>query len=323
MATEADTCRTLITPKLQAAGWDSDPHSIAEQRFFTDGRIVVHGNKATRRQGKRADYILRYTRNFADPAFDGDPAFATQEEIDEYGKVKETEIITPEEPESAESVEDPAGRLAETDGYPLPSDGRGAGGEGGVRSRKYYFDGGQVEIAADLVYELDADGKQLCVVKLTDYTAEKVRSLCPSTVELRARWSNPEQRAEIIEQLHERGIDFQALALQAGKPDADPFDLLCHLAFNAPVLTRRQRADRVKKQQAAFFNYFAPKAREILNDLLEKYAVDGELQFTLPDVLKLPPISQHGNVAEIIGKFGGADQLRNAVNQLQSLLYAA
>jgi type I restriction enzyme R subunit len=111
--------------------------------------------------------------------------------------------------------------------------------------------------------------------------------------------------------------------LQAGQPDADPFDLLCHLAFNAPVLTRRQRADRMKKQQAAFFGYFAPEAREILNDLLEKYAADGELQFTLPDVLKLPPISQHGNVNEIIGKFGGADQLRNAVNQLQSLLYAA
>ena len=59
------------------------------------------------------------------------------------------------------------------------------------------------------------------------------------------------------------------------------------------------------------------------NDLLEKYASDGELQFTLPDVLKVPPISQHGNVAEIMGKFGGADQLRNAINQLQSLLYAA
>ena len=107
-----------------------------------------------------------------------------------------------------------------------------------------------------------------------------------------------------------------------GKPDADPFDLLCHLAFNAPVLTRRQRADRVKRQQTAFFNYYAPEAREILSDLLEKYAADGELQFTLPDVLKLPPISHHGNVNEIIGKFGGPDQLRNAVNQLQSLLYA-
>jgi len=92
-------------------------------------------------------------------------------------------------------------------------------------------------------------------------------------------------------------------------------------AFPSPP--RRQRADRVKRQQTAFFNYFAPEAREILNDLLEKYAADGELQFTLPDVLKVPPISQHGNVAEIVGKFGGAEQLRKAVNQLQTLLYAA
>jgi len=65
MPTEADTCRTLITPKLQAAGWEDDPHSIAERRAFTDGRIIVHGSAATRRPGKRADYILRYTRDFS------------------------------------------------------------------------------------------------------------------------------------------------------------------------------------------------------------------------------------------------------------------
>src|SRR5438445_11209872 len=173
-------------------------------------------------------------------------------------------------------------------------------------TRKFYFDGGQVEIAAELVHELDSDGKLLRVVKLADYTAEKVRTLCSSPDELRARWSDAGQRAEIVQQLAERGIDFETVAAQAGKPDADPFDLLCHLAFNAPVFTRRQRADRLKKQQAAFFNFFAPEAREILNDLLEKYAADGELQFTLPDVLKVSPISQHGNVAEIVGKFGGA-----------------
>ncbi len=190
----------------------------------------------------------------------------------------------------------------------------------GARSRKFYFDGGQVEIAAELVHELDPDGKQLRVIKLTDYTAEKVRTLCASPDELRARWADSGQRAEIIQQLAERGIDFHQVALQAGKPDADPFDLLCHLAFNAPILTRRQRADRTKKTQVAFFNFFAPESREILNDLLEKYAADGELQFTLPDALKVRPISDHGKVNEIINKFGGSDQLRNAVNQLQLFL---
>ena len=78
----------------------------------------------------------------------------------------------------------------------------------------------------------------------------------------------------------------------------------------------------MKKQKTAFFNYFAPEAREILTDLLEKYAADGELQFTLPDVLKAPPISKHGNVAEIAKLFGGIEKLGTAVNRLQSLLYA-
>ena len=168
MGTEADTCRTLVTPKLQAAGWENHLHSIAEQVTFTDGRIVVHGKKATRRKGKRADYLLRYTRDFPIAVVEAKPE----------------------------------------DGLAVT----------GMQKSKEY--------------------------------------------------------AEIP------GLKF------------------------------------------AFFNYFAPEAREILNDLLEKYATDGELQFTLPDVLKVPPISQHGNVAEIIGTFGGADQLRNAVNLLQSLLYA-
>ncbi len=107
------------------------------------------------------------------------------------------------------------------------------------------------------------------------------------------------------------------------QPDADPFDLLCHLGFNAPLLTRRQRAERVKKQEAEFFALFGAEAREILTDLLEKYAADGERSFSLPDVLKVPPVSQHGNVNEIIAKFGDSDKLRNAVNQLQALLYTA
>ncbi len=299
---DAPTCRNVVLVRLV--------NSMVEFK-----QIIGRGTRVRDDYGKLWFNILDYTgtatRNFADPAFDGDPAFATQEEIDENGKVKETEVITPEEPEDDE------GKLQEEVQPPVIIDGPL------TERRKFYYDGGHVEIAADLVYELDADGKQLRVVKLTDYTGDKVRSICPSTVELRARWSNPEQRAQIIEQLAERGIDFQTLAMQAGKPDADPFDLLCHLAYNAPVLTRRQRADRMKKQQAAFFGYFAPEARDILNDLLEKYAADGELQFTLPDVLKVPPISQRGNVAEIAKLFGGFEQLGTAVNKLQSLLYAA
>ena len=301
---DAPTCRNIVLVRLV--------NSMVEFK-----QIIGRGTRVRDDYAKLTFNILDYTgtatRNFADPAFDGDPAFATQEEIDQYGKVKDAEVIMPEEPESEELEDSQHDRP-----FPALSPLRSP-----LSARKYYFDGGQVEIAAELVHELDADGKQLRVVKLTDYTAEKVRTLCGGLEDLRARWADATERAAIIQQLADRGIDFQTVAAQAGKPDADPFDLLCHLAFNAPVLTRRQRADQLKKRQAAFFTYYVPEAREILNDLLEKYAADGEVQFTLPDVLKVPPISSHGNVNEIMGKFGGADQLRNAVDQLQSLLYAA
>lgn len=298
---DAPTCRNVVLVRLV--------NSMVEFK-----QIIGRGTRVRDDYSKLWFNILDYTgtatRNFADPAFDGDPAFATQEEIDEHGETTETEVVTPEESENGEGQIKERPETILVDG---PTKER----------RKFYFDGGRVEIAVDLVYELDADGKQLRVVKLTDYTGDKVRSICPSTAELRARWIDPDRREDIIAQLRERGIDLQTLAAQTGKTDADPFDLLCHLAYNAPIQTRRQRADRVNRHEKAFFNFFGPEAREILHDLLEKYAADGELIFTLPDVLKVPPISNRGNVNEIISKFGGADQLRTAVNDIQCLLYAA
>ncbi len=299
---DAPTCRNVVLVRLV--------NSMVEFK-----QIIGRGTRVRDDYGKLWFNILDYTgtatRNFADPAFDGDPAFATQEEIDANGRVTRTDIETAEEPE------DNDGELKETGGRIAVDPFHG----GPPQVLKFYFDGGQVEIAAELVHELDADGKQLRVVKLTDYTAERVRTLCASPDELRARWADAGQRADILQQLAERGIDFQTVAAQAGQPDADPFDLLCHLAFHAPVLTRRQRADRVKRQELAFFNYFKPEAREILDELLEKYAEDGELQFVLPDVLKLPPISRHGTAIEIASVFGGPEKLRTAVNQLQTMLY--
>lgn len=105
---------------------------------------------------------------------------------------------------------------------------------------KYYFN----IAVTHLVYELDPDGNQLRVVKYTDYTAEKVRSLYRNSAELRERWADPDGRSEIIESLAERGIQFDHLAEASHQPHADPFDLLCHIAFNTPIRTRRERADR-------------------------------------------------------------------------------
>ena len=217
------------------------------------------------------DYTGSATRLFADPDFDGEPAFVTEQEMNEAGETI-TEIVT----EEAEVAEEEGER-----GAVISDDLEGA-------RRKYYFDGGQVEIAAHLVYELDPDGKQLRVVKFSEYAAEKVRTLYPSAADLRKQWADPTMRAEIISRLEERGIDFDQLRSSSNQPEADPFDLLCHLAFNGPLRTRRERADRVKKEEKSFFEKYGPEAKAILSDLLEKYAEHGTAQFVIPDVLKVP-----------------------------------
>jgi type I restriction enzyme R subunit len=270
-------------------------------------QIIGRGSRVRDDYGKLwfniIDYTGSATRLFADPSFDGDPVKLTEEELKAGG---ETRVI-------AET-----GRPEEEEPFPpmvkeAPTEER----------RKFYFDEGIVEIAAHLVYELDPDGKQLRVVRYTDYAAEKVRTLCPTAPELRAQWADPEKRSEIIKRLEERGVSFTELAEVAKQPEADPFDLLCHLAFNAPLRTRRERAQQLRETRKDFFARFGPEARQILDELLEKYAEHGDAQFTLPDVLHVPPISRHGTVADIVGLFGGPDQLRAAVTELQATLYAS
>jgi type I restriction enzyme, R subunit len=274
-------------------------------------QIIGRGTRLRDDYGKLWFNILDYTgsatRMFADPDFDGDPARITEEEVNDAGEPTSTTETIPEgqEPEPAPPEEGEPGVIEPPTGEP----------------RKFYFDGGQVEVVAHLVHELDPNGKQLRVVKYTDYAAESVRSLAPTSVELRKRWADADQRREIIAVLAERGIDFDVLAEQTDQADADPFDLLCHLTFNAPLRTRRERAQRLKSERKDYFAKFSPEARQVLDELLEKYAEHGDAQFVLPDVLKVPPISTHGQPAEIIKLFGGPDELRRAVNDLQGLLY--
>lgn len=279
-------------------------------------QIIGRGTRVRDDYGKYFFNILDYTgsatRHFADPDFDGDPAFLEEVTIDDDGNVIREDIIEDEKPPS----DDGDSEVIVDDG-PLidepPDDQR----------RKYYVDGGTIEIAAHLVYELDSDGKQLRIVKYTDYTADTVRALFRNAAELRAHWAKPDERAEIIARLGERGVDFDELAAATGQPDADAFDLLCHVAYNAPLRTRRERADRLRKDRQDFFDRFAPDARAVLNELLDKYAEHGVTQFTIPDILKVPPISDRGNVAEIAAYFGGTANLREAIASLQRELYAA
>lgn len=296
---DAPTCKNVVLARVVG--------SMSEFK-----QIIGRGTRLRDDYGKLwfniVDYTGSATRLFADPDFDGDPAFVAEETVDDNGAVTATVETAPEEPNTADPGEtDPT--IVEPPGNEPP--------------RKFYFDGGQVEVVAHLVHELDPTGKQLRVVKYTDYAAESVRSLAPTSLELRARWADADKRAEIIAALNERGIDFAELGEQAGQPDADPFDLLCHLAFNAPLRTRRERAQRLTAERKDFFEQYSTEAQAILHELLEKYAEHGDAQFLLPDVLRVPPISTHGQPAEIINLFGGPEKLRQAVTDLQGLLYGA
>jgi len=294
---DAPTCKNVVLARVVG--------SMTEFK-----QMIGRGSRVRDDYGKLwfniIDYTGSATRLFADPAFDGDPVRLTEEEIAKDGEVKAVhETIAPW---SLTTGSDTEPEIIEP-----PADER----------RKFYVDGGRVEIAAHLVYELDPDGRQLRVVRYTDYAAEKVRMLCPTAPALRARWADPVKRSEIIEKLEERGIDFTKLAEVAGQPEADPFDLLCHVAFNAPLRTRRERAQRLRETRKDFFDRYGPEARQVLEELLEKYAEHGDAQFLLPDVLRVPPLSEHGTVAEIIELFGDAEKLRAAVTELQAELYAA
>jgi len=294
---DAPTCKNVVLARIVG--------SMTEFK-----QIIGRGTRVRDEYGKLFFNILDYTgsatRLFADPDFDGEPALITEEEINESGETVRTTV------EAEETISDTFQSEEVVISDP-PS----------AERRKFYFDGGTVEIAAHLVYDIDPDGKQLRVVKFTDYAADKVRTLFPTVLELRAKWASPAGRSEVIEHLAERGIDFHELATSANQPDADPFDLLCHVAFNAPLRTRRERADRLRREQKDFFEQHGDAAKAILNDLLEKYAEHGTAQFVVPDILKVPPISAHGNVVEIARMFGGPEQLRESVAQLQNLLYAA
>lgn len=281
-------------------------------------QIIGRGTRVRDDYGKLYFNILDYTgsatERFADPAFDGEPALITQEEMDASGDPVKTEVVQDEN--AADRADFEVERKideAETR----------EGDSGGPQPRKYYVDGGTVEIAARLVYELDESGKKLRVVTLTDYTAEKVRSMCPSAAALRSRWSSADERAEIIKALEDRGISFTQLADATNQPNADPFDLICHIAFNAPLRTRQERAEGVRQERTEFFEQYGPQAREVLNEMLDKYVEYGTAQFQIPEILKVPPISNRGTVLEVAALFGGADRLRSAVQEMQTLLYAS
>ena len=183
---DAPTCKNVVLARVVG--------SMSEFK-----QIIGRGTRLRDDYGKLWFNILDYTgsatRMFADKDFDGEPTRVTEEEITEDGETTSTTETTPEDQEEPTPIEGDPVIVEPPTGEP----------------RKFYFDGGQVEVVAHLVHELDPNGKQLRVVKYTEYAAESVRSIAPSSADLRTRWADAEKRREIIEALRERGVMVPAI----------------------------------------------------------------------------------------------------------------
>jgi len=293
---DAPTCRNIVLFK--------PINSIVDFK-----QIIGRGTRVSEEHGKFWFTILDYvgaTQLFYDPAFDGDPVRVTKTEIDKDGnetRVEDSEEGTLEPEQDPKGFEKPLGSVSE-----LP--------------RKYYLDDVQVYIAGEQAFELDPEGHILKTVEFTDYVTQNIRRLNLTAEHLRQSWTQAEQRIEILNQLRARGIDPDHLAHVTHHEEADALDLLLHVAYNAPLVSRRERAEKLRQKKANFFNTFTPAAREILNSLLEKYADYGIGEFDqLPRVLQVSPFDQYGTTHDIYRLFGGAEKLLQAVDEMQKFLY--
>jgi type I restriction enzyme R subunit len=272
-------------------------------------QIIGRGTRLFVDEGKYWFTILDYvgaTDLFYDPEFDGIPELTAEETIDARGQV----TSSTETGEAAEPAQE------EGAGPEISDDDEG-------EPRKYYVNGVRVAILRETVQELDPDGNALRVLSFADYTRSQVRKLYGHAGSIRAAWRDPERRTRVISELEERGISFEQLAETTGRADADAFDLLTHVAFNAPLRSRRERAETVIREHKDFFDGYAAEARKVLEYLLTKYTDHGVAQVADLHILEMPDVPVQGTVLEIARLFGGVDALRAATEELQSLIYAA
>jgi len=250
------------------------------------------------------------TSHFADPDFDGEPVQIYQPEGDD--PITPPDDISPPDDGEDGIPTEPGEDETIVDGPPditLPPAGGGM--------RKVYVDGVGATIIAERVEHLDENGK-LVTESLRDFTKKALKKRFASLDDFLKRWKAAERKQAIIEELEAEGLPLDPIAEELGK-DLDPFDLICHVAFDAKPLTRRERADNVKKHDV--FAKYGDRAHAVLDALLAKYADEGMLNLEDATVLRIFPFSELGTPVQLINAFGGKDGFSEAVHELQSALY--
>lgn len=261
-------------------------------------QIVGRGTRLREKEGKKYFVIMdmrNVTRLFADPAWDG--------------PIEVDEGYTPSPTPS---------------GYVIPDDSEDGGnvvGEELANNTKPIVNknGCRVEIISKVVSVYDVDGKLLRTESITDYTRKNINDTYATLSDFILHWNAAERKAEITDLLRENGIDLQALKEDQGMVDVDDFDFICHIAYDQKPLTRKERADNVRKRNV--FGKYGDQARKVLDALLDKYANEGISQLENRRVLSLDPFRQMGSPASIAKLFGGNKRYLEAVKELEQMIY--
>ncbi|MBN3002559.1 DEAD/DEAH box helicase family protein [Chromobacterium alkanivorans] len=299
---DAQTCKLVVL--------DRTINSMTEFK-----QIIGRGTRINEDYGKLWFTILDFkkaTENFADPAFDGEPTVIYEPDSDE--------AITPPEETGL-----PTDTLAEDDGQSVkePRDSYGCddgmdGNTGSGSGRiKYVVNDVPVYVANERVQYMGADGK-LITESLKDYTRIQLNKRFASLDDFLQSWTDADKKQAIVDELEAQGVFFDELAKEVGK-DLDPFDLICHIVFGQKPLTRRERADNVKKRD--YFTRHSGTARKVLEKLLDKYADEGIANIEKVEVLRTPDFASLGSPVELIRSFGGKPQYQTALRNLEQALY--
>lgn len=309
------------TSKLMSTGVDAQTCKliVLDQRIqsMTEFKqIIGRGTRINEDYNKFYFTIIDFkkaTELFADPDFDGDP-------VQIYTpKNPDDSPVPPDEPSNEESGDAPT--------YPLPGEGDKWGGVAEDEDnddykseiRRYVVANVEVKVVAERVQYFDANGK-LITSSLKDYTRTALAKEFASMDDFLRRWSSAEKKQAIIDELANEGVFFEALADEIGR-NCDPFDLVCHVAWDMPPLTRKERADQVRKRN--YFTKYGDQAKRVLEALLDKYADEGVVHIEEPQILSVSPFTQFGTPIEIVRAFGGFDGYQNAVHELEQELYYA
>jgi type I restriction enzyme, R subunit len=300
---DAKTCKLIVL--------DSNIGSMTEFK-----QIIGRGTRIEEEYRKLFFTILDFrnvTDLFADPDFDGEPVM-----VKEMSEEDEFEHPDEEAGDELPVMDEETGEEVEFESPEPVWDTVIEGGDIVAEPRrKYYVNGVNVSVLNERVQYTDAHGK-LITENLKDYTCRCVRQEYASLHDFLTKWEQADQKQALIRELEEQGIILQNFKDEITR-EMDVFDLICHAAFDQPPLTRKERANNVKKRN--YFSKYGEQARKILESLLDKYADEGIENIESMQVLKLQPINQFGSPVEIITHFGGKAQYLQAVRELEQEIY--